>query len=247
MNVQLNNWYSNMKKHALDSLQVNYYYNILLILIIWIYSKFSKFSFFIIFLNLIIFINFSYFYHRWTHHISSYLLTYGHIYHHYNSSNLFSILLENIWEIIFLFFLLFLKLIVKLEYNIELWIDELFIIFCALVWGSIHQINYSIFHVNTIHEKQHKNVNTNYGLEIADIFYGTKYDDEVEDFGHFFINIIVITILLIFFKRYFENISPWLFIYFYMSILVISLLINVILCSKDLNEHLKQTTEVFFK
>jgi hypothetical protein len=51
--------------------------------------------------------------------------------------------------------------------------------------------------------------------------------------------------LLIFLKKYFENISPWIFIYFYISILIISLLINVILCSKDLNEYLTNDLNSF--
>ena len=51
--------------------------------------------------------------------------------------------------------------------------------------------------------------------------------------------------LLIFLKKYFENISPWIIIYFYISILIISLLINVILCSKDLNEYLTNDLNSF--
>ena len=44
----------------------------------------------------------------------------------------------------------------------------------GIFYTTVHNINYSIFHVNNIHEKHHNDVMYNYGPDIMDILMGTK-------------------------------------------------------------------------
>jgi hypothetical protein len=66
----------------------------------------------------------------------------------------------------------------------------------TLFYSSIHNINYNIVFPKT-HQEHHKNKNTNYGIDIFDILFNTKYDNDVlENYNHGAINIIILTLLL---------------------------------------------------
>ena len=74
---------------------------------------------------------------------------------------------------------------------------EPYVIFMfSYFYSSIHNINYSIHHVNKIHENHHSNWNINFGPDILDVIYGTKEDYEnLENTDHYLGNLIISTLL----------------------------------------------------
>ena len=64
-----------------------------------------------------------------------------------------------------------------------------------LFYCSVHNINYSIFKVNSVHTLHHKEVNVNFGPDICDVLFGTKHsiEDCVENTNHYIPNILIIT------------------------------------------------------
>ena len=74
------------------------------------------------------------------------------------------------------------------------------IILWGLLYSSVHNINYNIIHPLE-HENHHKECCTNFGIDTLDILLDSKYDiKNVEIFNHYSINIIVITLFIMFFK-----------------------------------------------
>ena len=90
-------------------------------------------------------------------------------------------------------FLIFKYLMSKLNYSI--------IILWGLMYSTIHIINYDIIK-NPIHIKHHLDKNTNYGIDIWDIIFNTKYknnNNDIENINHYSINTILLTCIIIFF------------------------------------------------
>ena len=76
-------------------------------------------------------------------------------------------------------------------------INKVICIFWALLYVSIHLINYNILDPNH-HQDHHKNNKTNYGFDLLDIIFDTKYNiKDVENINHGAINIIVILVILL--------------------------------------------------
>ena len=72
-----------------------------------------------------------------------------------------------------------------------------------LLWGllycTIHIINYSIV-PSKVHMKHHLDKTSNYGIDIWDILFGTKYNDdpnEIESINHYSINLIILTAFVV--------------------------------------------------
>lgn len=65
----------------------------------------------------------------------------------------------------------------------------------ALVWGlyyaTVHIINFKFFH-SKVHEEHHKNKFTNYGLDVWDILFNTKYNETCDNYNHTVINILIL-------------------------------------------------------
>lgn len=77
-----------------------------------------------------------------------------------------------------------------------------------LLWGmlyaSVHNINYIILGCDQ-HVNHHINPKTNYGIDILDILFDTKYDlENIEDLNHAALNVILITLIIIFFKIFID-------------------------------------------
>lgn len=72
-----------------------------------------------------------------------------------------------------------------------------------LAYATNHNINYLFLKPST-HRDHHLDGNTNYGIDFADILFDTKYDlDDVENHNHISINLILVTLLIIYFyKKY---------------------------------------------
>ena len=76
-------------------------------------------------------------------------------------------------------------------------IDMRVILLWALMYATAHNINY-LFLKPTVHRDHHLHEDTNYGLDIADIIFDTKYDlSDIEDYNHISINLIVITVIMV--------------------------------------------------
>lgn len=76
-------------------------------------------------------------------------------------------------------------------------IDMRVILLWALMYATAHNINY-LFLKPTVHRDHHLHEDTNYGLDIADIIFDTKYDlTDIEDYNHISINLIVITAIMV--------------------------------------------------
>jgi hypothetical protein len=90
-------------------------------------------------------------------------------------------------------FLIFKYLMTNLNYSV--------IILWGLMYSTIHIINYDIIK-NPIHIKHHLDKNTNYGMDIWDIIFNTKYkndNNDIENINHYSINTILLTCIIIFF------------------------------------------------
>lgn len=140
----------------------------------------------------------------WVHqesHSTRNWLTISHHYHH-EHNNWFS---HGIQILIEMQFGLLLPIVnnVFMDNILDNWVIILLYIF----YTTVHNINYSIFHVNQTHELHHENINTNMGPDICDILFNTKnntnlHDDGyLEDTGHYITNIIIGTISVMLLKK----------------------------------------------
>lgn len=79
------------------------------------------------------------------------------------------------------------------------YIDMRVILLWALMYASAHNINY-MFLKPTVHRDHHLHEDTNYGLDIADIIFDTKYNlNDIENYNHISINLIIITAIMVYF------------------------------------------------
>lgn len=79
------------------------------------------------------------------------------------------------------------------------YIDMRVVLLWALMYATAHNINYMIIKP-TVHRDHHLHDDTNYGLDIADIIFDTKFNiHDIEDHNHISINLIVITLIIILF------------------------------------------------
>lgn len=90
-------------------------------------------------------------------------------------------------------------------------LDRWVIVFLYLFYSSVHNINYSLYHVNKTHELHHKNIYTNMGPDICDVIFQTKNqeirDDEdyIEDVSHYNWNIFVSACIVLILKYLYTN------------------------------------------
>jgi hypothetical protein len=176
--------------------------------------------------------NFSFFYIYVSHifcHNELCPLYYIHKYHH-EISGWFSQLIEILLEL-FLFMLLSFILPANL-------CNEWIIMFSALLYISIHIMNYGFLHINNVHVSHHRDMNTNFSPDFYDVFFGTKhpFETEVENTNHYIPNIIIVFIVVYLFQQvckhkqgFYENyrcIFSWLFKF---SIVFFALFLSYIL------------------
>ena len=81
-----------------------------------------------------------------------------------------------------------------------IWICRNLSMYVVFLWAfaycTVHIINYDILRPIT-HQRHHENSHTNYGIDIWDILWGTKFHgDGLENINHYAINLILITCLL---------------------------------------------------
>jgi len=114
-----------------------------------------------------------------------------HLYHH-NNTNIFSQFIQILLE--------FYALIILIPFSYLLNINILnpwIIIFGYIFYTTVHNINYSIFHVNNTHENHHLHVETNIGPDICDIIFDTKGGTDIENTDHYIVNVIASLIIVL--------------------------------------------------
>jgi hypothetical protein len=147
---------------------------------------------------------FSYYVHKETHAVRNFLTIAHHYHHEHNNfiSNFVQILLE------------FqagcgLNMLMYYLFNgrfFSTWAMMLSYLF----YTSVHNINYSIYHVNHIHELHHKYQDTNIGPDICDIIGGTKNEnmpanEYIENTDHYIFNIIGGAIIVLIIQNLYSN------------------------------------------
>lgn len=87
-----------------------------------------------------------------------------------------------------------LVLLVKLINN---FLDLRVMMLWALMYATTHNINYVLLKPS-VHRDHHVDNSTNFGIDIADILFDTKYNlDDIETHNHVSINLIIITLVII--------------------------------------------------
>ncbi len=79
--------------------------------------------------------------------------------------------------------------------QVDLWACVLW----ALLYATFHNINY-VLHSPETHVNHHIDPTTNFGIDIWDIIFNTKYPgEEPENYNHYGINLILLTIIICYF------------------------------------------------
>jgi hypothetical protein len=188
-------------------------------------------------------------FHHLAHYPFFYPINCSHLYHHDNN-NFFSHFIQIIIE----FVLILTPIIVKylFFYNSHFF-NTYLIIFIYFFYTTVHTINYSLFHVNNIHEFHHINKLKNAGPDICDIIFNTKHDveNQLENTDHYIPNIIS-SVLLIFLLKYifklFNNNEEFFINIFFciMYLLFLFLFISsIFIFIKDINTYLDKKMEKF--
>jgi hypothetical protein len=125
-----------------------------------------------------------------------------HEYHH-KHNNYLSHITQIILEMFSILNFIFLK---HLCYYFS-FLNEWIIIFYYFFYTTVHNVNYSIFHVNKIHEIHHKNQKVNLGPDICDIIFQTKFDvnESLENTDHYIYNILYGLLLVCTLKLIWKN------------------------------------------
>lgn len=177
--------YDNVKNTLLNmkkSIFINYKSWIILMISIFIITKNDLLYGFLTFIFMLIT---SHSFHVSCH--TSLYLNSVHVYHHNNNnylSHISQILLELISILNFIF--------IKHAFSYFSFLNEWIIIFYYIFYTTVHNVNYSIFHVNKVHEIHHKLQTVNLGPDICDVLFQTKFDvnESLENTDHYIYNII---------------------------------------------------------
>jgi hypothetical protein len=87
-------------------------------------------------------------------------------------------------------FILFVEFVKLINYKVVL-------LWCFM-YATIHNINYNIIQPS-VHRDHHIDCHTNYGIDVMDILFNTKYDKgDIENFNHVSINLLILTIVLLY-------------------------------------------------
>lgn len=127
-----------------------------------------------------------------------------HLYHH-NHNNYLSHFSQMILEFFSILFFIFSKHTFGWSF-----LNESVIFFFYLFYTTVHNVNYSIFHVNNVHENHHKLQLLNLGPDICDILFQTKFDlpNSIENTDHYILNIFFVLIIIFIGKIIWTNSTP---------------------------------------
>jgi hypothetical protein len=181
----------------INSLKENYISFLCMIFAIYLLSH-DNFLLGVISFMFIVFI--SYNDHKNAHKVKN-IFSIIHHYHHENN-NFFSHFIQILLE------LTMIGIFAPLYYIFgTIFLNPWILIFFILFYSSVHNINYSILHVNNVHRLHHEFTNTNVGPDFLDIIYNTKHLSEkcVENTNHYIPNIIISTFIVLILQYYWKN------------------------------------------
>ena len=188
---------SNNNISIINSLKENYLSYFCLL-----YSVFllSSENFFLGIITFFIIIYLSYREHKNAHKDKN-IFTIIHYYHHENN-NFFSHFIQILLELTTVGIFMPIYLIFG-----TIFLNPWVLIFFILFYSSVHNINYSIFHINNVHKLHHQFVQTNIGPDILDIIFETKNHREkkVENISHYIPNIIICNLIVLLIKYLWSN------------------------------------------
>lgn len=186
--------------------------------------------------------------HYFSHYPIFYPINCAHLYHHDNN-NLFSHIIQMIIEFVFILSPILFKYFFLPG---TIFFNTYLIIFIYFFYTTVHTVNYSIFHINNIHEYHHVDRLKNVGPDICDILFNTKYnvDNDLENTDHYIPNIIASTILIFILKYIFSLINNETLVFNYFLITMYLLLVFLIISSififiDDINKYLKNRIDDF--
>ena len=188
---------------VLNSFQKNLKTWCFLILSIYFITSNTKFSKGLITMFIILFL--AYYIHYSSHKFRNWF-TISHHYHHENN-NIYSHFIQIVLESLFgLGFPILNNIFLN---NI---LDNWIILFIYIFYTTVHNINYSILHINKTHEVHHKEINTNFGPDICDLLFDTKNNklkgkEFIEDTEHYIPNIVISMILILVIKKFNSKIN----------------------------------------
>ncbi len=199
---------SNNEKYflrILNSFKLNYKTWIALLLSCIV--MFWKSSIFIAWIEYLLCIMYAYLAHRLAHEPIGFFVNRAHIYHHEHTdwtSHAIQVCVElaaSYSPIVLLYYIL------DLPNKIFPFDPYIFMLF-SIFYTSTHNINYGMLHVNDVHYKHHLDYSVNYGPDICDIIFNTKYPvDEIENTDHYIPNIVIATVATYLFRTYYEKSS----------------------------------------
>lgn len=147
-------------------------------------------------------------------HVIHYMLHYKYVYphnivhnYHHRHNYWFSHLIQMILEFVSILSVLFIKYLSVDFTTLFSFIDDWTVIFYYLFYTTIHNVNYSCFHVNRVHEIHHQVFFQNLGPDICDIIMGTKYrpEDGLENTDHYISNCIYCTSIVLLLQAFWNR------------------------------------------
>lgn len=186
---------------------------------------------------------FSHITHYMLHYPLFYPLNISHIYHH-NNTNFMSQFVQILIEFVAFLPMIGVKYLCNL-YNFSYlnFIDEYILVFFYLLYTTVHNINYSIYHVNHVHEIHHKVFLQNLGPDICDLIFNTKYKPEegVEDTNHYTPNILGALILTLLLKQLLgkKNLFNTYFKYLYIGVYLLVVILSIYLYLETTETNIK--------
>jgi len=233
-------------KYVFQSLILNYKSWIVLFLVLIAINCYRIYDFITLFIMLIT----VHLFHYLSHYPIFYPLNCAHLYHHDNN-NLFSHFIQIIIEFVSILSPIIIKYIFFINSN---FFNTYLIIFIYLFYTSIHTINYSLLHVNNVHEYHHINKLKNAGPDICDILFNTKHnvENEIENTDHYIPNIIMSMIFIFIFKYIYTYIlnknentvfSCFFIIMFFLTLFLI--VSSIFIFIGDINKFLNKKLDDF--
>lgn len=166
---------------------------------------------------------------HWESHVERNWFTISHHYHH-EENNWFSHGIQILLE-----FQFGLTLPVLNEFLFDNILDKWVIIFLYIFYSSVHNINYSIFHINKTHELHHENIFTNIGPDVCDILFETKNDSiinedgYIEDTSHYIPNIMIGMFVVLILRNLYKDpgLKIAMDVWSYICLAIVSLIIII--------------------
>jgi len=226
---------------ALKSITLNYRSWIMMMCAIIMLSNDILKSIFSFFFSVFL----AYYFHVSCHYDSSYPFNSVHSYHH-THSNYISHVLQIILEFVAILSIVVINNTLNLN-MVCIWS----VIFFYIFYTTVHNINYSIYHVNHIHEHHHELLALNVGPDICDIIFNTKLNPEtdMENTDHY-INNIAASAVIVYIIQYFyyknktnRNVITSVFTFTYVVFCSILVVATCVIFMNDISKNTQHNLE----